>query len=264
MLYTTRVVRLAGPVAGITAAAILLAGCNSKSATPTAQPTSSTSAGSTAATGPASPPANAPLTSLTAEQILDRAKQALVAAGSVRVRGGLSSGATALGFDVQMSTTTGAGTVRMPQGTFQAIVTETETYLKADPRFWSATLGPAAATKLAGRWLRPKVDNQSLKSIAALFRLREFGDGVLSPSGSLTKGKIKLINGQPAIAVSDSTGPADGRGTLWIATRGRPYPLRLDGGTNISQGLMFSDFGQPVRVTAPPAAEVVDEASLGN
>lgn len=72
----------------------------------------------------------------------------------------------------------------------------------------------------------------------------------------MTKGSTRTIAGFPAIGVVDKG--ADG-GTLYVATTGQPVPLALQAK---SDNLTFGDYGTPVTVEAPPAAQVIDAATL--
>ena len=79
-------------------------------------------------------------------------------------------------------------------------------------------------------------------------------DGLLEPEGSLTKGEITTVNGQPAITLSDS------KGKLNFSLLGKPYPIDLT--DDKSNKLEFSDFDASVTITAPPTADVVDVTAL--
>ena len=50
-------------------------------------------------------------------------------------------------------------------------------------------------------------------------------------------------------------------GTLYVATTGEPYPLRLEPADG-SGGVDFSNFGSAPKVEAPPADQILDVAAL--
>ena len=65
------------------------------------------------------------------------------------------------------------------------------------------------------------------------------------------------VGGVPAVTVSGTS--ADGTGTLAVATRGRPYPLRMEkSGGEESGRAELKEFGTPVPTETPSPAETVD------
>jgi hypothetical protein len=66
--------------------------------------------------------------------------------------------------------------------------------------------------------------------------------------GAMQKLASKMINGVPAVGVDFDDA------TLWVATTGEPYPLRMEGkGASKETLIEFSAFGEKVELT-PPAA----------
>ena len=63
---------------------------------------------------------------------------------------------------------------------------------------------------------------------------------------------MRVVDGARVIALIGADG-----GVLYIAARGKPYPLRVDapGGAG---SVRFSDFGTAPLITAPPADEVFE------
>src|SRR5262249_33519624 len=82
----------------------------------------------------------------------------------------------------------------------------------------------------------------------------------LSPEGTVTKDGTKTINGTPAIGLVDSGAQS---GTLWVATSGPAYPLLVEAKDPKNGSLAFSEFGEPVTATAPPASQIVDLGKIG-
>ena len=76
-------------------------------------------------------------------------------------------------------------------------------------------------------------------------------DALLSPEGTVTKGEVTTVAGQPALSLTSSLG-----GTLYVALVGEPYPLKL---VNEEKGEMaFTEFDAEVTIEAPPADQVLD------
>src|SRR5262249_12063048 len=135
--------------------------------------------------------------------------------------------------------------------------------LRPDDTFWKhyAGVSPAVLTLVSGKWIKPKPGDRSMEGFLQLFDFSGFTHQLLTPDGPVTKAGTKTINGQPAIGLGDS-GPNPG--TLWIAATGAPYPLLVEGKAGSTGGsLTFSEFGQPVSPTPPPANQIVDMSKLG-
>lgn len=70
--------------------------------------------------------------------------------------------------------------------------------------------------------------------------------GVLEQHGSLTKGSTATVAGQKAIAVHDAK-----NGTLYVATTGKPYPLKITGKSSSGGQVSFIQFNQKFTIAAP-------------
>ncbi|ELS53864.1 hypothetical protein [Streptomyces viridochromogenes] len=77
----------------------------------------------------------------------------------------------------------------------------------------------------------------------------------------VTRGRTTAVDGVPALARKAEEGKD--RYTLYVATEGEPYPLRLDSASPDDLGtLTFSDFDVPVPAQAH-TGDVVDLDALG-
>ncbi|MEK8110175.1 hypothetical protein NKG94_49395 [Micromonospora sp. M12] len=71
----------------------------------------------------------------------------------------------------------------------------------------------------------------------------------------MTKGEAREIDGVKTVGLVDG----DKDGTLFIATTGEPYPVRMEGGADSPGQITFSDFGATFdELKAPPANQVID------
>ena len=96
--------------------------------------------------------------------------------------------------------------------------------------------------------------------MAAFTDADKFVAQLLSSQRNVTKGAKKAIHGMEAVALVE---PGKDGGTMYIATRGEPYPLRLTSNTPSEPGAIdFVDYGAPVSFAAPPADQVVDTSKL--
>lgn len=87
--------------------------------------------------------------------------------------------------------------------------------------------------------------------------VRTFMTSLLKEMGPVkTKRTPLTINGREAIPVASQG--RTGTTTLYIATQGKPYVLRLDQTGDGGGSADFGDFDKPVTIEAPPAAETDD------
>lgn len=221
-------------------ATVLLAGCGRDAAGPVATPT----------------PTDNGVSALTADQILAKATAALKAAKSFRMKGDVSSEGEKVKLDVKVNNTDTSGTVEVNGAPVEIIKVGTSLYFKGSEAFWKAVggaKGEQIAILLKDKWAKAPTSDKQYSSLASLVD----PDKLLDPEGTITKGSAKDINGTPAIGLVSSK--ADG-GTLYVATTGEPYPLRLEGPP--SQGAIdFSEFGATFDIKAP-TGEVVDLEKL--
>ena len=238
------------------AAVLLGAGCGSEATTRrgSLSPTGSTSAGSSAAAGQG-------VAALSADEILAKATAALQAAGAVRIKGQGSSGSERFSIDLRYSRDNSAGTLRVSGQTIDLRKLGQTVYLKGSREFWTGNGGEAAAQLLTGKWLKTPLTDKRFTGLSALTDLDEAAKGILGPDGTITKGAETTVNGVPCVGLVSSG--KDG-GTLWVATTGPPYPVRIEpsAGSGKRGALDFTGYGEPVTVDPPPADQVVDVSML--
>lgn len=249
-----RASRLFAAVLACSAAA--LTGCGSGGGTAAA------SASPTVAARPSSTPS--PFAGLSAEQISDRAKQALLSAPSVTMTldmtmdGDGTRAKIAIdghGHCVGRLTTPG-------KGNLDVLASDGRDLVRPDRRFLEATGGADVARALGGRYL-DVTRSKDLKDVVAVCDRAEFMKEVTKDDGpdfTLTRiGSIATVDGVPCVVLR---GHGDG-GTqyLYVAAHGIPYPLKLsqEGGKDTGT-LRFSGFGRPVVVHLPPRDQIIDAA----
>ena len=236
----------------LTLFAVVLTGCN-KADTPGTTP------GGTGASVPATSAGPTPngVADLSGAEILAKAKTALGAASSFRVKGDVNADGQKIGLDVKVKDKDLIGSIDLNGAKVELLRAGNDIHFKGAAEFWKTVdpeKGATIATLLNGRWAKAPSGNAGLADFAKIADPQE----LLKSEGSVTKGETKQINGVNAIALKDSSG----NGALYIATEGEPYPLRLEGPSG--QGALdFSDFGASVDIKAPTGAEVVDLSTLG-
>ncbi len=239
--------------ATLTAVAFLAAGCqsDSKAAAPIGSTSASAPAGSTDTT------ADNSLSTLSADEILQRTKSALSAANSFHVKGVLKNDSDKDQEDIKVSGSNAAGSISIGAAKIALLRVGGEMYIKPNAEFWAKAGMPNAKTTVVaqkGRWVKVAKGDSDWATLL---------DGadpskLLHPSGKITKGATKTIAGVPTIELIDHGTDA---GSLFIATTGQPYPLQITGPGGAS--LTISEFGQKFEdVTAPTADQVIDLSSM--
>jgi hypothetical protein len=197
---------------------------------------------------------------LSADEILAKAKAALDGAKSYRLKGDVTTDEGKLTMDVKFRGADLAGKFTMsggsgPHGTAEAIRIGSDIYFKGDGEFWRSIAGSkddATAQLLDGKWVKPP---NSDKFFAALLKLTDT-DTLLKPEGTATKGEVKKLGDIDVITLKD------GESSLYVATRGEPYPVRVEGPPGQGQ-IDLSEFGAAFdEIKAPPADQVVDMSKL--
>jgi hypothetical protein len=191
------------------------------------------------------------------EQILSESKVAADNATSVHVSGSLKSGGAPVTLDLNLVSGEGArGEISENGASFKLILVGNTAYISGSPAFYRSLGGSAAAQLLDGKWLKASASSGEFASFGSLANMRELLDTTLASHGTLTKGATTSVNGQQAIALTDATKS----GTLYVATTGQPYPVRITKGGSESGKIDFEAWNKPVTITAP--ANSVDLAEL--
>jgi hypothetical protein len=212
-------------------------------------------AGCATTTPPAPAATDNGVSALTAQEILDKAQEALAAAKSFHVKGGATESGKALAIDMTLAGADFKGTITVDGQAIELIKIGTDLYMKAPDEFWKGQLpagqSDAILLLLKGKYVKVSATAPGFSEMANLADPK----GFLDPSGTVTKGSPKDINGQPTIALTDTDG------SLYVATTGKPYPIRIEG-SEAGQSLDFSDFDATVKIEAPPASQVFDLQGL--
>jgi hypothetical protein len=224
--------RLTAPTSlGLTVLALLMAGCGSSDNGVAAKP---------------------------ASEILQATIVAAKSASSVHVT--VSSKITrggSLELDATLAKDRGHAQVSLYGTTFEVIRDGDTLYVKGNQLF-AARLGAVLGVKIpANTWLKgsttgPLAQTGSFTSIEKELPL------MLQGSGPISKGATIKINGQPAITLKETRKLY--AGTLYVATTGKPYPLKLlktgPGQSSLGETghTTFTNWNDPTTVTPPSNA----------
>ena len=191
--------------------------------------------------------------------IVSRATQAIDGVHTVRVTGVIPDGSSAnpIRLDLQLVNGRGAtGSMSENGVSFRLVTIGASSYINGSPAFWRRFAGAAAAGRLNGRWLRAPAGSGKLASLSSLTDVRGLVSALLAGHGPLIRGATSTIAGRRVIALHDGSR----HGTLYVATKGPPYPVRIADTGGAGGELDFGAFN--ARVTLTPPADSVDISSL--
>ncbi|WP_329272787.1 hypothetical protein [Streptomyces sp. NBC_01451] len=257
----------------LTAATVAgVAGCQSgenKASDKTADKT----AGKSAATATAEP--KDPFAGLTGGEIVDRALAATSGASSLRMTGDVpddESGGT-IRIDMALDKRGDcAGTMSMNgEGKADLVKSGTTLYMKYDEKFLRAQSEGSSKEEtdgvvamLAGKWTKMSATGSDAKDIAGFCdldsALTDFKDAGSAAGSNVTRGTATTVGGAPAAVVTEK----DGKDTytMYVASEGKPYLLRVDSKSAKDPGtIVFSDYDKPVSARKP-SGEILDLDAL--
>lgn len=195
-------------------------------------------------------PADNGVASGTAQEILNASVAAAKQADSVTVHADTKvTRSASLQLDMRLTRDAGAGKVVALGNEFQLVRVGGSLYVKAPAAFYRR-LG-VAKTPPAGTWLK----------LPASTALSQFADlagtatRLLSTSGSVTKGALTTLDGEPVIELKTTGNLYTGR--LYVKTTGEPYPVKLTKQGRETARISFSGWnatGQPVAPSASVTA----------
>lgn len=212
-----------------------------------------------------------PFAGLTGGEIADRAMTATTGASSLRMKGDVpddeSSGTIVIDMALNKKGEC-AGTMSMGgQGKADLIKTGDTVYMKYDEAFLRAQSKgeskadtDAAVAMLAGKWTKMSAKGKDAKDIAGFCDLNSVLGGAEDVNSDATRGRTTTLDGTPAIVLHEKDGKD--RYTLYVATKGKPYLLRVDSSSAKDPGtLTFGEYNQPVPAKKP-AGKILDLDTL--
>jgi hypothetical protein len=201
------------------------------------------------------------VSSKSADEIVTTALAAAKDANSVHIKAA-SLGGEQLAFDLHLVRDKGgAGHITTNGLTFDMVRVGDKAYFKGDADFWSHFGGQAAGQLFAGKWIVSSASTGKLASFTPLTDLPTLMTSTLSKHGTLEKGDTTTVAGQPAIAIKDT---GSNGGTLYVATTGKPYPLKIVSEANGGGTLIFDRWDQSYTLTEPSDAVDLDKLGSGS
>ncbi|MER5255196.1 MULTISPECIES: hypothetical protein [unclassified Streptomyces] len=206
-----------------------------------------------------------PFPGLSGPDIVDKAVKVTTGASSLTVQGSVPDESGTIELDMALDTKGRcAGTMAMGgEGSLDLITTAKTVYMKYDEKFLRAQGKgePAAETQaavdmLAGKWVKTSATGSDAKDITGFCDLDVLLDEFRGADSPARRGKTTTVDGTPALMLTENDGTD--RYTLYVATEGKPYLLKVVNETaKTPDTIAFSDFDKPVDTT-PPAGDVMD------
>lgn len=197
-------------------------------------------------------------TAITASDV----KSAIQSASAVHVKGTMSDSGTNVALDVQLNKDgTASGTIGIGGPNYPIVLVNKVVYIQFTPDVLksvglSATSGPGKT--IENKWVpstsKLMASSDLTSSVQPLLDYTQFTGSISQsmPAGAMKPGKSDTVDGTPVVQYTMSDGtPAD------IATSSPHYLMRLlPGPTDGAGQLDFTNWNQPVTVTAPSASEI--------
>ena len=188
------------------------------------------------------------------QQIVNDAKSALRSASSFRVAGSVKTDSSTTSIDIKVDGSKSAGHVDQDGTAFDFVETGSSLYLRG--KDYLAGQSQEMAGAVGDKWLKTSTDDSTFSdatsAIDSLTKPDQIADSLGSKGGPYSKTGTGNVAGEAVVFVK---GP---EGTMAVATTGKPYPVRLDGGDK--GHIDLSQFGAGFGISAPSGA--VDAASL--
>jgi hypothetical protein len=190
----------------------------------------------------------------TADEIADASLAAAKSADSVYINGSVENDGDPLEIDMHIvDGEGGAGHLSTGGQSFDIVRAGDKVYIKGDDAFWKGIGGDAAVQLFHGKWLVADSSEENFAPFLPLTDIEQFFDGVLGEHGTLEKGDTTEVDGTKAVAIEEPDG------TVYVATEGEPYPLKVEGGDD-KGSISFDDWNEGYDIEVPEDA--VDFAQL--
>lgn len=210
---------------------------------------------------------------LTAQQIADRSRDALLGARSLHLStsGDLGRGSTPMSLELTLDrdgNCNGSVDLGDSQGSALIVKRGDDVWIKPDADFWKNQVpagGSAFAAIVGDRYLKGKADDPRLTALTRTCDLNTFqklvSDNANDDTGTLNKGAKTTLGKASVIPLTRMR--AGTTLTLDVAATGKPYPLRLTiEGDGADAAVRFSAFDEPVPRTTPSPADSFDVSAL--
>ncbi|WP_405387420.1 hypothetical protein OG596_05385 [Streptomyces sp. NBC_01102] len=215
--------------------------------------------------------------SLPAQQIAERSRDALLDAESLHLRaeGDLGEGRPPMTIDLTLDRNgncVGGIDLGDGKGRVEIVKRGDEVWVKPDADFWENQVpvgGTTFEAILAGRYMKGEASDSRLRPVVKACDLDTFRelvtDNAGTTGGTLTRGTPSTVGGTRTIPVTRSGegDRKDDRLTVYVATEGKHYPVRITVRSETSDAAVaLSRFDTPVPTATPSPQDTVDVNAL--
>jgi hypothetical protein len=204
------------------------------------------------------------LSGLTAQQIITKSANDLKAQSSFHISGTAAEDSENIGLDFSYLRGQGCeGTLSLgSKGSLALIVIGNTVYIKPDTQFWKSFGGSQANSVLpivGGKYLKTTKGDSTAADFTQFCNADSLASSFTKPT-DVVKGAMTTINGQQALELKDQSKG----GVLYVTNTSSPQVLRVTGDQSGNSGQIdFTDYGQSVTLTAPPASDVLNGSQYG-
>ncbi|MET7302917.1 hypothetical protein [Embleya sp. NPDC005575] len=197
-------------------------------------------------------------------ELVRRAKQSAARIKTVHVVADIVSDGKVVKLDLRVDRNSEdfQGTIEQNGVKLEARRVRSAMYIRGDEQAFRSLVGTVdgemAAKLLAGKWLKGDVNSEKLRGVRNITTVADPGAALKNFPEDGVKLPTETINNRKMIPLTGPPGDDDGK--IYIeAQGGKPYPvLIVSKDTDNSGSVSYGDFDVPVKVSAPPAAEVID------
>jgi hypothetical protein len=192
-------------------------------------------------------------------EILAATRAAARSASSVHITAtnSLANGKVKSTLDVSLARNQGHARSSFLETSYETIRNGDTIYVKGDQTFATQLEHVLGVKVPPGVWLKGSATGK-FAQLAPLVTLKTEAPLLIGGSGAVSKGPTTNIKGQPAITLKQA-----GKvyaGTLYVATTGQPYPLKLTKSGRETGQTTFTNWNKPITITPP--AKAIDISQL--
>ncbi len=206
------------------------------------------------------------MAALSGPQIATRAIADLKAATSLHMVGAGTDDGSNISFDLHLAPAKGCqGSISLGtgKGTMQLLVIGKDVWFEPDATFWMANGGNATVVKLlGGKYLQTTVSGSGMASLASLCNISQTMVASVGNVSATVKGPESTLGGQQVVKLTDPTDAAS-PGSIYVTDVSVPEIVKLVTTGSDTGTMTFDEYGQPVTLTPPPAADTVAASQYG-
>ena len=195
--------------------------------------------------------APAPFPGKTPAAVLALSVKAAKAASSFHLHGVAVDTTGTTTMDLVIGKLGARGSITDSSGTLQLLRVKKTVYLKAGAKYWTVNGStPAQAKLIAGKWIGVKGNGPDLKELLALTS-SSYWTAQLATLKPTARVAGKVVAKLPTIGLKATDG------TIYVATKGKPYPLLLTDPADARNIVSFTQWNAKVTFKAPKALMVI-------